>query len=64
MLCIYNEDAVFDWDENNLRKIRAHRIKRGDVEYALSNDPNLIYEQNVGGELKKKDYFARRLRGE
>jgi len=41
---------VFDWDENNLRKIRAHRIKRGDVEYVLSNDTILIYEQNVGGE--------------
>lgn len=41
---------MFDWDENNLRKIRAHRIKRGDVEEALSNDPILIYEQNVGGE--------------
>jgi uncharacterized DUF497 family protein len=100
MLCIYNGDAVFDWDENNLRKIRAHRIKRDDVEYALSNGPILIYEQNVGGELRfvyygetdtgrllavvlterngrirvvtaykldagqKKDYFARRLRGE
>lgn len=52
MLCIYNGDAVFDWDENNLRKIRAHRIKRGDVEYALSNSPILIYEQNVAGELR------------
>jgi uncharacterized DUF497 family protein len=88
------------WDENNLRKIRAHRIKRDDVGYALSNGPILIYEQNVGGELRfvyygetdtgrllavvltergyrirvvtaykldagqKKDYSARRLRGE
>ena len=26
MLRIYNGDAVFDWDESNLRKIRAHRI--------------------------------------
>ena len=52
MLCIYNADAVFDWDENNLRKIRAHRIARGDVEYALSNGPILIYEQNVGSELR------------
>ena len=33
-----------------LRKIRAHRIKRGDVEQALSNSPILIYEQNLGGE--------------
>ncbi len=91
---------MFDWDENNLRKIRAHRIKRDDVEFALSNGPILIYEQNVGGEPRfvyygetdtgrllavvfterdgrirvvtaynldagqKKDYFARRLRGE
>ena len=50
MRCIYNENAVFDWDENNLRKIRTHLIKRGDVEQALSNVPILIYEQNVGGE--------------
>jgi hypothetical protein len=42
MRCIYNGDAVFDWDENNLRKIRAHLIKRGDVEQALSNVPILI----------------------
>ena len=41
---------MFDWDESNLRKIRAHRIKRGDVEYALTNGPILIYEQNVEGE--------------
>ena len=100
MHCIYNGDAVFDWDENNLRKIRAHRIRRADVEQALSNGPILIYEQNVGEESRfvyygetdvgrllavvlteqgerirvvtaykldagqKRDYFARRLRGE
>ena len=100
MHCIYNGNAVFDWDDNNLRKIRAHRLKRGDVEEALINCPILIYEQNVGGEPRfvyygetdgggllavvlterddhirvvtaykldagqKKDYFARRFRGE
>jgi hypothetical protein len=52
MLCIYDGDAVFDWDDNNLRKIRAHRLKRGDVEEALSNGPILIYEQSVGGEAR------------
>ena len=52
MLCIYNESAVFDWDENNLRKIRAHRIKPEDIEQALSNDPIPIYEQGVEGELR------------
>jgi uncharacterized DUF497 family protein len=100
MLCIYNESAVFDWDENNLRKIRAHRIRPGEVEKALSSDPIPIYEQDVEGEVRhvyycetdvgrllavvlvergekirvvtaydldagqKRDYLARRLRGE
>ena len=76
---------MFDWDEDNLRKIRTHRIKRGDVEFALSNGPN--YGETDAGRLlavvlteregrirvvtaykldagQKKDYFARRLRGE
>jgi len=37
--------AVFEWDENNLRKIRAHRITAAEVEQALSQEPILIYEQ-------------------
>lgn len=41
---------MFDWDEHNLRKIRAHRIKREQVEQALSNEPILIYEQDMEGE--------------
>ena len=41
---------MFDWDENNLRKIRSHRVKRAEVEEALSNDPILIYEQSAAGE--------------
>jgi uncharacterized DUF497 family protein len=100
MHCIYNGIVVFDWDENNLRKIRAHRIDAAEVEQALSNDPIPIYEQDVQGELRyvyygetdsgrllavviiergerirvvtaydldagqKRDYFARRVRGE
>ncbi|MCX6620998.1 MAG: BrnT family toxin [Acidobacteria bacterium] len=91
---------MFNWDESNLRKIRAHRIKREEVELALSSDPILIYEQDAGGEPRyvyygetdtgrllaivlierdgrirvvtaydldagqKRDYLARRLRGE
>ena len=43
---------MFDWDENNLRKVQKHRIKREEVEAALSNDPILIYEQEVRGELR------------
>ena len=100
MRCIYNRSAVFDWDESNLRKIRAHRIKSDEVEQGLSNSPILIYEQDVQGELRyvyyceadsgrllaaimiergerirvvtaydldagqKRDYLARRVRGE
>ena len=91
---------MFDWDENNLRKIRAHRIKPEEVEQSLSNNPIPIYEQDVQGELRyvyygetdsgrmvavvlverggkirvvtaydldagqKRDYLARRVRGE
>lgn len=91
---------MFEWDENNLRKIRAHRISSEEVEHALSNAPILVYEQDVQGELRyvyycetdsgrllavvltergeqirvvtayaldagqKRDYLARRLRGE
>jgi uncharacterized protein len=43
---------MFDWDEHNLRKVRAHRIKREEVEQALSNDPILIYEQRVEEEVR------------
>jgi uncharacterized DUF497 family protein len=42
--------VVFDWDKNNLRKIRAHRIKADEVESALSNNPIPVYEQDVDGE--------------
>ena len=38
--------AVFDWDQNNLKKIRAHRIKVAAVEQALSREPVLIYGQD------------------
>jgi hypothetical protein len=56
---------VFDWDENNLRKIRAHRIRPAETEQALSSDPILIYEQDADDEPRYgQDYLARRLRGE
>ena len=44
--------GVFDWDQNNLKKIRTHRIKLEEVEQALSRDPVLIYEQDAGGEAR------------
>ena len=44
--------GVFDWDRNNLRKIRDHRIKQIEAEQALSRDPILIYEQDANGEIR------------
>ncbi len=86
MHCIYNRGTAFDWDENNRRKIRAHRIKPEEVEQGLSNGPILIYETDSerlmavvlterGDRIRvviaydldagqKRDYLARRLRGE
>jgi len=41
---------MFEWDGNNLRKIRAHGINRGEAEQALLNAPIPIYDQDVEGE--------------
>jgi uncharacterized DUF497 family protein len=43
---------MFDWDRNNLRKIRAHRISREEAEQALVNDAIPIHEQSVEGERR------------
>jgi uncharacterized DUF497 family protein len=43
---------VFDWDENNLRKIKAHRVSAAEVEQALSREPVLVYEQEADGEMR------------
>jgi len=43
---------MFDWDRNNLRKIRAHRIEAEEVEQALSREPILIYEQTSEDEAR------------
>jgi uncharacterized DUF497 family protein len=43
---------MFQWDRNNLRKIRAHQIGREEAEQALLNDPIPVYEQDVEGELR------------
>ena len=43
---------MFDWDQSNLKKIRAHRITPAEVEQALSRDPILIYEQTANGEAR------------
>jgi uncharacterized DUF497 family protein len=43
---------LFEWDKNNLKKIRSHRIKVAEVEQALSSEPILIYEQDADGETR------------
>ena len=43
---------MFEWDRNNLGKIRAHGIRREEAQQALANDPIPIYEQDVGGEVR------------
>lgn len=43
---------MFEWDEQNLGKIRAHGIERKEAEQALSNDPILIYDQTVDAEIR------------
>ena len=43
---------MFDWDRNNLRKIRAHRIEPEEVEQAVKNDPIPIYEQDMESERR------------
>jgi len=43
---------MFEWDRNNLRKIRAHHIEREEAEQALYNDPIPIYEHDVEGERR------------
>ena len=43
---------MFDWDQSNLKKIRAHRIKVEEVEQALSREPILIYKQDADGEAR------------
>jgi uncharacterized DUF497 family protein len=42
----------FEWDEHNLRKIRAHGIRREEAEQALTNNPILAYEQIIEGEIR------------
>ncbi len=43
---------MFDWDQNNLKKIGAHRVKVAEVEHALGREPILIYEQDADGEAR------------
>jgi uncharacterized DUF497 family protein len=43
---------MFEWDRNNLRKIRAHGIEPEEAEQSLANNPILFYEQSVDREIR------------
>ncbi|HEY6347727.1 MAG TPA: BrnT family toxin [Bryobacteraceae bacterium] len=43
---------MFEWDQHNLRKIRAHRVAREESEQALLNNPIPVYEQDHAGETR------------
>ena len=43
---------MFEWDRHNLRKIRAHRISREEVEQVLTDDPVLIIAMDIEGEAR------------
>ena len=53
---------MFDWDQANLRKIRAHNISRLEVEEALRSFPIPIYDQVVGHE-SRFIYYGETKRG-
>jgi uncharacterized DUF497 family protein len=55
---------MFDWDRNNLRKIRARRISREEAEEVLLSNPLDAHEQQAEGERRFVYYgetLARRL---
>ncbi len=43
---------MFEWDQNNLRKIKAPHIEAAEVEQALTREPILVYEQDADGEAR------------
>jgi len=44
--------ARFEWDQNNLHKIRAHRIDREETGHALLNGPIPVSEQDIESERR------------
>ena len=42
---------VFEWDQDNLRKILAQNIEQEEIEQALSNNPIPVLEQDVEGDF-------------
>jgi len=53
---------MFEWDRNNLRKIRAHGVTQEEAEQALLNESILVYEQDIAGEHRFA-YYGRTSAG-
>jgi len=47
---------MFDWDRNNLRKVRAHGVTPEEAEEALLNESIPAYEQDIDGEHRVAYY--------
>jgi len=47
---------MFEWDRNNLRKVRAHGVTPEEAEQVLLNDPIPLQEQEVEGEIRTVYY--------
>ena len=43
---------MFDWDRNNLRKVRAHGVAPEEAEQALLNESIPVHEQEIEGERR------------
>jgi hypothetical protein len=42
---------VFEWDQDNLKKVLAQQIEQEEIEQALRNNPIPVLEQDVEGDF-------------
>lgn len=48
------DDLPFDWDQENVRHLRRHRVTPAEFEQVLLNDPLDMETQNEAGEERFK----------
>lgn len=46
------ESVQFDWDDANIRHVRRHSVAPSEAEECYRNDPLILEEQSVNGELR------------
>ena len=46
------EEAIFNWDEANIRHLARHGVSQSEAKQCYRNDPLIIEEQFVGPELR------------